>query len=213
MQDSEKRSTPAPGEGEEKPQAGAEAEAAEHALAAKRAKAKKEMREWVVSIAVALIAVFLIRSFLFTVIRVDGDSMRETLHDGERLIVTVLDVKLGGVNRDDVVICHFPGRAGFLGIKYNFVKRVIGVAGDKIVMLNGETYINGEKVDEPFVTHPSPLINGAWEVPEGYVFVCGDNRSNSHDSRSSDVGYIATSEIVGKVKLVMWPIPAWRMVT
>ena len=202
MQDSEKRGAPE-----------AKAETATTPQDARRAKAKKEIREWIISIAVALLAVFLIRSFLFTVIRVDGDSMRETLHDGERLIVTVLDVKLGGVNRDDVVICHFPGRAGFLGIKYNFVKRVIGVAGDKIVMLNGETYVNGEKVDEPFVTHPSPLINGAWEVPEGYVFVCGDNRSNSHDSRSSDVGYIATSEIVGKVKLVMWPIPAWRMVT
>lgn len=213
MQDSEKRTDPAPGEGEEKNQARAEAEAAEHALNAKRAKAKKEIREWAVSIAVALIAVFLIRSFLFTVIRVDGDSMKETLHDGERLIVTVLDVKLGGVNKGDVVICHFPGRTGFLGIKQNFVKRVIGVAGDKIVMLNGETYIGGVKVDEPFVTHPSPLIEGAWEVPEGYVFVSGDNRANSHDSRSYDVGFIATGEIVGKVKLVMWPIPAWRTIS
>jgi signal peptidase I len=213
MQDSEKRSAPAPGEGEENTQARAEAEAAERALAAKREKAKKELREWVVSIAVALIAVFLIRSFLFTVIRVDGDSMKETLHDGERLIVTVLDVKLGGVSRDDVVICHYPGRTGFLGIKQNFVKRVIGVAGDKIVMLGGETFVNGVKVEEPFVAHPSPRIDGAWEVPEGYVFVCGDNRANSHDSRSNDVGYIATNEIVGKVQLVMWPIPAWRMIT
>lgn len=212
MQDSEKRSAPAPGEGE-KNGFTAEAEAAERALAAKRARAKKEVREWVVSIAVALIAVFLIRSFLFTIIRVDGDSMKETLHDGERLVVTVLDVKLGGVHRGDVVICHFPGRTGFLGIKQNFVKRVVGVAGDKVVMLGGETFVNGQRVDESFVTHKSPLINGAWEVPAGYVFVCGDNRANSHDSRSYDVGYIAESEIVGRVRLVMWPIPAWRTVS
>ena len=211
MQDSEKQSAPAPGEGEEITQA--RAEAAERALAAKRAKVKKEIREWTVSIAVALIAVFLIRSFLFTIIRVDGDSMKETLHDGERLIVTVLDVKLSGVRNGDVVICHFPGRTGFLGIKQNFVKRVIGVAGDKIVMLGGETYINGVRVDEPYVTHPSPLVDGAWEVPEGYVFVCGDNRANSHDSRSYDVGFISTGDIVGKVKLVMWPIPAWRTIS
>jgi hypothetical protein len=115
MQDSEKRTEPAPGEGGELTRARAEEEAAERALALKRAKAKKEIREWAVSIAVALIAVFLIRSFLFTVIRVDGDSMKETLHDGERLIITVLDVKLNGVSRDDVVICHYPGRTGFLG--------------------------------------------------------------------------------------------------
>jgi signal peptidase I len=185
----------------------------DQAEAARRAKAKKEVREWVVSIAVALIAVFLIRSFLFTVIRVDGDSMMETLHNGERLIVTVLDVKLNGVHRDDVVICHYPGRTGLFGLKDNFVKRVIGVGGDKIVMLNGETYINGSKVDEPFITYPSPMIDGAWEVPDGYVFVCGDNRANSHDSRSSDVGFIRTSEIVGRVRLVMWPVSGWRVVS
>ena len=204
MQDSEKNGVPV-----------TEAKAETAALTpqdARRAKAKKEIREWIVSIAVALLAVFLIRSFLFTVIRVDGDSMRETLHDGERLIVTVADVKLSGVQRDDVVICHYPGRTGLLGMKENFVKRVVGVAGDTIVMLNGDTFINGEKVEEPFVAYPSPFINGAWEVPEGYVFVCGDNRAGSHDSRSADVGFIAENEVVGKVRLVMWPLDAIRAV-
>jgi signal peptidase I len=217
MPDSEKNSTAAPGEAQENQpglaaKAESEAIAADQARQARRVHARKEVREWIVSIAVALIAVFLIRSFLFTIIRVDGDSMKETLHNGERLIVTVLDVKLNGVQRDDVVICHYPGRTGMFGLKENFVKRVVGVAGDKIVMLNGETYINGVKVDEPFITYPSPMIDGAWEVPEGCVFVCGDNRANSHDSRSSDVGVIQASEIVGKVRLVMWPVSAWRVV-
>ncbi len=207
MQDSEKRGAPAP---EAAPEA--KAETAPTPQDVRRAKAKKEIREWIISIAVALLAVFLIRSFLFTVIRVDGDSMRETLHDGERLIVTVADVKLSGVQRGDVVICHYPGRTGLLGFKENFVKRVVGVAGDTIVMLNGDTYINGEKIEEPFVAYPSPFINGAWEVPEGYVFVCGDNRAGSHDSRSADVGPIEESEIVGKVRLVMWPLNAVRAV-
>jgi len=206
MQDTEKNGAP---------KTAPEAKAETAALAQKeerRARVKKEIREWVVSIAVALIAVFLIRSFLFTIIRVDGDSMRETLHNGERLIVTIADVKLSGVQRGDVVICHYPGRTGLLGMKENFVKRVVGVAGDTIVMLNGDTYINGEKVEEPFITYPSPFINGAWQVPEGYVFVCGDNRAGSHDSRSADVGPIAVSEIVGKVRFVMWPLSAIRAV-
>ena len=213
MQDSEKR--PAPGADGQDLTAKAESGAVqrEQAEAARRAKIRKEAREWVVSIAVALIAVFLIRSFLFTIIRVEGDSMKETLHDGERLVVTVLDVKLGGVQRDDVIICHYPGRTGLFGMPENFVKRVIGVAGDKIVMLNGETYVNGDRVEEPFVAYPSPMIDGAWEVPEGSVFVCGDNRANSHDSRSADVGFIKTGQIVGRVRLVMWPPNAWRVVT
>lgn len=213
MQDSGKH--PAPGSEGETQSAKAEPalDAAGEAEAARRAHARKELREWIVSIAVALIAVFLIRSFLFTIIRVDGDSMRETLHNGERLIVTVLDVKLNGVHRDDVVICHYPGRAGVFGLPENFVKRVVGVGGDKVIMLNGQTFINGARMDESFVTYPSPEINGAWEVPEGYVFVCGDNRDNSHDSRYPDVGFIKTSEIVGRVRLVMWPIPGWRVVS
>ena len=190
----------------------AAADSAEAQLAARRARARKELREWVVAIAVALIAVFLIRSFLFTVIRVDGSSMKETLHDGERLIVTVLDVKLGGVARGDVIICHFPGRTGMFGLKEDFVKRVVGVGGDKIVMEGGETFINGQKVDEPFVTYPSPAIDGAWEVPEGYLFVCGDNRAGSHDSRASDVGFIPATDVVGKVRLVMWPLGSARVV-
>jgi signal peptidase I len=181
-------------------------------LAARRARTRKELREWVVALAVALIAVFLIRSFLFTVIRVDGNSMKETLHDGERMIVTVLDVKLSGAQRGDVVICHFPGRTGMFGLKEDFVKRVVGVGGDVIIMMNGETFVNGQKVDEPFVTYPSPTINGAWEVPEGYLFVCGDNRAGSHDSRSSDVGFIPANDIVGKVRLVMWPLGSARVV-
>jgi signal peptidase I len=187
-------------------------DAGQEARKRRAARAKKEIREWVVSIALALIAVFLIRSFLFTVIRVDGSSMAETLHDGERLIVTVLDVKLGGVQRGDVVICHYPSRTGLFGIKENFVKRVVGVSGDKILMLNGVTFVNGERVDEPYVAYPSPHYNGAWEVPQGHVFVCGDNRAGSNDSRNPQVGSIAQDEVVGKVRLVMWPLSGWRVI-
>ena len=169
------------------------------------------------SIAVALIAVFLIRSFLFTVIRVDGDSMKETLHNGERLIVTVLDVKLGGVNRDDVIICHFPGRTGFLGIEgLNFVKRVVGVAGDKIVMLSGETFSQRrQRVDEPFVTHPSPDRSTApGRCPRA---MCSSAATTGPTPTTAEVQRRGLSsrpsDIVGKVRLVIWPISAWRTIT
>lgn len=172
----------------------------------KKLNVKKEIREWVVSLAVALIAVFLIRSFLFTVIRVDGESMLETLQNGERLIATILDVKLGGVQRGDVVICHYPNRSEY------FVKRVVGMEGDTIEIRDGITYLNGEALDEPFVAHPTTKYYGPYQVPEGCVFVMGDNRANSNDSRYEDVGYLGEDMIVGRVRCVVWPLSAVRCV-
>ena len=165
---------------------------------------KREVREWVVAFAFALIAFFLIRTFLFTVISVEGKSMDTTLHDGERLIVTVLDMRLSGPQHGDVVICHYPDR------KENFVKRVIGLPGDVVTMENGMTYVNAEPIDEPYVADPDLGSYGPYEVPEGEYFVMGDNRNASNDSRR--VGYIDRDMFVGKVKFVMWPPTAIRAV-
>lgn len=168
------------------------------------ARAKKEIREWVVSIAFALIAVFLIRTFLFTVISVDGQSMETTLHDGERLIVTVLDMKLVGPQRGDVVICHYPDR------KENFVKRVIGVPGDVVWLLDGKTYVNSEPIDEPYVADPDVRSYGPYTLGENDYFVMGDNRNHSNDSRS--VGPLTGDMFIGKVRFVMWPLGSIRAV-
>ena len=81
---------------------------------------KKEAREWIVSIAAALLVVFFIRTFLFQIIRVDGDSMYSTLLNNERLLVSVLDVRLGNVERGDIVICHYPNR-GRRGALYPYI--------------------------------------------------------------------------------------------
>ena len=107
----------------------------------------REIREWVVALAAAVLIALLIRTFLFTLIRVDGHSMDDTLHNNERLFVSVLDVRLSGVERGDVVICHYPNRTspGLFGIETqtNFVKRVRGVPGDVVERKNNVTYING----------------------------------------------------------------------
>ncbi len=168
------------------------------------ANAKKEIREWVVSIAFALIAVFLIRTFLFTVISVDGQSMETTLHDGERLIVTVLDMKLSGPQRGDVVICHYPSRTE------NFVKRVIGVPGDVIWLKDGVTYVNSEPIPEPHIADPDQRSYGPYTLGEGDYFVMGDNRNHSNDSRS--VGPLSRDMFIGKVRFVMWPLGGIRTV-
>lgn len=188
----------------------------------------KELREWVVSIAIALMVVFFIRNFLFQIIRVDGSSMSTTLLNNERLFVTVLDVKLCGADRGDIVICHYPNRGSV-----NFVKRVVAVEGDSVYRKNGVTHVvytatdeNGETVevdemlDERYALY---YPNGSSEDYEPYVlgedeyFVVGDNRYNSHDSRdwndgdtSGDVGPIIKDMIVGRVRTVIWPLSEIR---
>ncbi len=166
---------------------------------------KKDAREWVVSIVTALLAVLIIRSFLFTIIRVDGTSMTDTLQNNDRLFVTVLDMKLHGPDRFDVVITHYDDT------RKEYVKRVIGLPGDTLEVKSGVLYVNGEAYDEPFLS-PERIVNyslpqydfGPIEVPEGSYFVMGDNRDNSRDSRR--VGFLSEDKIVGKVRYIIWPL-------
>ena len=179
-----------------------------------------EIREWVVSIAVALLVVFLLKTFVFTIIKVDGTSMNTTLLDGQRLFVSVLDVKLGGAERGDIVICHYPNRTTeILGIetKLNFVKRVVAVEGDTVSRVQNVTYVtNGETgeteaLDAQWASR-YPGYDYEYTLGEDEYFVVGDNRGNSHDSRdwqdwdpSRDVGPITEDMLVGKVRFIIWP--------
>lgn len=204
---------------------------AEEKKLTKGQKVLKEIREWVVSLAVALLVVFLIKSFIFTPIRVDGESMHPTLSDGERLFVTVYDVKLyNGVERGDVIICNYYERTnkdGILGlftVKTNFVKRVVGLPGDTVKRASGVTYINGVPLD-PSASRFNGQDYDEYVLGEDEYFVVGDNRYNSHDSRkwdgpgsdpnyvnnaSGDVGPITYDMIVGHVRSVFWPLSEWR---
>ena len=194
----------------------------------------KEVREWVVALAVAILVVWVLQTFFFRLIRVDGHSMDTTLADGERLFVTVTDVKFGNVDRDTVVICHYPNRystmLGFIPTQTFFVKRVVAVPGDTIYRENGVTHVvydqDGETVDEAlderiaiYFPDGSPDDYEPYELGEDEYFVVGDNRYNSHDSRdwrddddSNDVGPISKDMIVGHVRQVIWPLGSWRSV-
>ena len=194
--------------------------------AAKERKKKvgKEIRDWVVSLLVAIVIVFLIRTFLFTLIKVDGNSMNDTLFNGERLFVSVLDVKLSGADRGDVVICNYPNRYDTtFGIKHAtyFVKRVVAVEGDTVWRENAVTYVKyidddgNEIIDaiDPDNYMPASLNDyEPYTLGEDEYFVVGDNRYNSHDSRYADVGIISKDMLIGKVRAVIWPLSEIRSV-
>jgi len=165
---------------------------------------KKEIREWLLSLVVAVVVVTLIRSFLFTIIRVDGPSMSDTLLDGDKLFVTIADMKIIGPQRFDVVICKYPQR------RDHYVKRVIGLPGETLEVRKGVLYIDGEAIEEPFLsdlrTERFDKISnnfGPIVIGEGEYFVMGDNRDNSNDSRN--VGMITEEMMVGKVRQIIWP--------
>lgn len=168
----------------------------------------KEIREWIVALVMALLIVGLLHMFVFTMIRVDGDSMYPTLVNDQRLFVTVYDVKWGDVERNDVVICKYPNR----GNTY-FVKRVVGVPGDVVERFAGVTYVNGEALDPNGLTYQMKHDYEPYTLGEDEYFCVGDNRYGSHDSRdwndgdaTRDVGPLDKDMLVGKVRYVVWPL-------
>jgi len=188
-----------------------------------------EILSWILTLAVAVAAALLIRSFIFEPVRVDGESMDDTLANGEIMLVTKYDysttwlsffwqddatkesaprIRFGGdPKRFDVVICRYPNRGDT-----NFVKRVVGLPGDTIELRDGWLYVNGEKMEEKYINdaYRTGRLNtfGPVTVPEGQFFVMGDHRNNSNDSRS--VGPIDRTMIVGHVRQVLYPFSQWR---
>lgn len=182
----------------------------------------KEIREWIVSLVVAVLIVLLLKTFVFTIIRVDGSSMKPTLLNEQRLFVTTFDYILDEPERDDVVICHYPNRfnapiMGVIKTKTCFVKRVVAVPGDTVERIDNVVYVtNGETgeriaIDEDVICC-NPGYDYEYTLGEDEYFVVGDNRGNSHDSRdwqdwdpSRDVGPITGDMIIGKVRFIFWP--------
>lgn len=167
----------------------------------------REILEWVLVIVVAVAAALLIRTFIFEPVRVDGSSMLNTLHDNEYMIVTKYQYLFNDPERFDVVICHYPGRGST-----NFVKRIVGIPGDTVEVSGGDLYVNGELVDEPYIDYKPNYTMAEITVEEGHYFVLGDNRPHSNDSHAPGVGQLTRDQIVGKVRLVAWPISAWRVI-
>ena len=166
-------------------------------------------------LAAVVVAALALRQFIFEPTLVDGTSMEQYLHDMERVAVNKTAYWFHEPNRGDIVIVHYPDRSE------RFVKRVIAFEGETISIKEGYVYINGERLDESayagdWYGHVTRLIDREWTttgeytVPEGHVFVMGDNRNVSHDSRAKDVGPIPNEQVLGRCVAVVWPISSVR---
>lgn len=137
-------------------------------------------------------------------IRVDGASMEPTLHAGQFVIVNKLAYRFGTVSRGDVIVFYFPRDP-----KQEYIKRVIGLPGDTVTVENGRITVNGEALDEPYLNVKTGYP-GMWIVPEGHLFVLGDNRNNSFDSHNW--GTVPMEYVIGKAILVYWPPTDWGLI-
>jgi signal peptidase I len=137
-------------------------------------------------------------------VRVDGFSMIPTLEDGEFVLVSKINYQFGDVERGDIVVFHFP-----MDPEQELIKRVMGLPGDTIVVQNGQVSINGQVLNEPYIA-AAPAYSGEWTVPDGQLFVLGDNRNDSSDSHSW--GYLPLEKVVGKAVVIYWPPPLWKVI-
>lgn len=161
---------------------------------------------WIISIIIAVAVAFIIRAFFFEIIVVDGNSMYPTLYSDEKLAVEKVSRYFGLPERGDIIIVHYPDEYEDEDTKdATYVKRVIALPGETVEVRDSVVYINGTALSEPYINTTDPYLDmAAVTVPEDTVFVMGDNRAHSKDSRT--VGPIARSEIVGHALSVIWPL-------
>ena len=156
----------------------------------------------------AVLVVFLIFALVFRAVGVDGESMLPTLNDGDWVAVAGA---VTNFERGDIVIINQPWRRNV-----PIIKRVIATGGDTINIDfdKREVYVNGLKLDEPYILEPTWLeydIDFPLTVDEGKLFVMGDNRNDSIDSRSSEIGLIDERYVLGKALIRIYPIEEWQI--
>lgn len=164
---------------------------------------------FIISLIVAVTLAFALRLFIAEPVMVDGESMMPNLLDGERMFVEKVSLYFTEPKRGDIIICYYPNYTT------SCVKRVIGLPGDTVSVQDGIVYINGEELDESeywFYRGEMDFDVGETVVPENSVYVMGDNRNHSMDSRTWGVGAIPYERVIGTVRYVVWPFSSFRSV-
>ena len=182
---------------------------------------KEFAKEFIESLLIAGVLAFFIITFVVQSFVVSGSSMESTLQNGERLFVNKFIYYFQSPQRGDIVVLEPKGDSR------DYIKRVIGLPGDKLEIINGTLYINSKPIEEDYIkedyidtyryipnTDTDEVHNtaGPYQVPAGHLFVMGDNRNHSSDSRRIEVvGYVANDRIKGKAFWVYWPVTKMRV--
>jgi len=161
----------------------------------------EEAKDWIVSIAAAIAVALLIRTFIVELYVVDGPSMRPTLQHEERLVVNKFIYYVRDQKKGEVVIFRY-----LRDPSGDFIKRVIATAGDTIEIKEGRVYVNDQLLREDYILEKTRTEYPKVTIPEGTIFVMGDNRNNSEDSRFPDVGFVPLNLVKGEAVLVFWPV-------
>jgi signal peptidase I len=176
----------------------------------KQRKRKKESGlrnavEWVVIIGGAFLVAFVVKTFLIQAFFIPSGSMLPTLHEEDRVLVNKLSYDLHDVHRGDLVVFERPENEAAGQIK-DLIKRVVGLPGERIESRDGDVYIDGDLLEEPYLADGAETTGlEPQTVPEGHVFVMGDNRGDSMDSRVFHA--IDEDLIVGRAFVRVWPLP------
>jgi signal peptidase I len=169
------------------------------------------------TLVLTIVIFWLIQSFVAQPYRVEQESMRSTLEPNQYVLVDKLSPNFDSYSRGDIVVfnpvlreesCSAEVTGGFTDVT-PYIKRVIGEPSDRVELVDGDLRVNGVTLDEPYVrgVATSPLSGATrWTVPADRLFVMGDNRENSTDSRSDQIGMICTRDVVGRAWLRYWPL-------
>ena len=185
-------------------------------------KVKSQMQEWIESIVIAFILAMFIRTFFIQAFKIPSGSMRPTLLEGDRLMVNKLRYgpripfthkRLPGISkphRGDIIVFIFPGDP-----KRDFIKRLIAFGGERVEIKDGDIFINDQLIEDPAIKNIFYYNRGEYgtiekptTVPEGYVYVLGDNSGSSHDSRFW--GFVPEENIIGRAEFIYWPLDRMR---
>ena len=165
---------------------------------------KNSIIEWVKVFGLAIVLAFVITLFIKPTL-VSGDSMLPTLHENDYLIINKIGYKIGEPKNGDVIVFKSDLEKND-GTTKDLVKRIIGVAGDKVVIKDGKVYLNDKLLDETYLSEGMDTTGDVdIVVPEGKLFVLGDNREVSLDSRYEQVGLVDVNDVEGKVLVRLYP--------
>jgi signal peptidase I len=161
------------------------------------AKTGRFLFEALQTILLAVVLYFLVDSVMARV-RVENISMRPTLNSGEFILVNKLAYRLGDLHHGDIIVFHYPPDP-----QQDYIKRIVGLPGDNVRIKNGKVSVNNQELIENYISAP-PNYTGEWKVPQGSVFVLGDNRNQSFDSHSW--GFVPFENIIGRAIFIYWPL-------